>query len=433
MYFVMQADVYIIGAGLSGLCCAKELSKRNISWCILEASDRVGGRVATDNVEGFLLDRGFQVLLDAYPETQRVLDYQALDLRRFSAGARVWLGGNFTTVMNPLEHPSTLFSTLFSPIGSLRDKLSILGLRQRVVRASLEELFARPEQSTHEALLAHGFSQTMIERFFTPFFGGIFLDRSLQTSSRMFDFVFKMFSQGHATLPAQGMAAIAEQLAHGLPAERVRLQSRVAALRSADQTTTITLETGEEFAAKTLVVATDAPNAARLLSSVAGNALQTPAACATTCLYFAAPQPPYSEPLLVLNGTNTGLVNNLCVQSNVTPHYAPQGQALISVSLKSGDPHAGLAAAVDEDELVSTVRTELSAWYGAQVQQWRHLRTYTIPYALPNQHPPALLLPERPVQVRQGVYVCGDHRDTASIHGAMVSGRRTAEALAAAL
>jgi len=429
----MQADVYIIGAGLSGLCCAKELSKRNISWCILEASDRVGGRVATDNVEGFLLDRGFQVLLDAYPETQRVLDYQALDLRRFSAGARIWLGGNFTTVMNPLEHPSTLLSTLFSPIGSLRDKLSILRLRQRVVRASLEKLFACPEHTTQEALLAHGFSQAMIDQFFTPFLGGIFLDRSLQTSSKMFDFVFKMFSQGHATLPAQGMAAIPAQLAKGLEAERIHLQTRVAALRSADQTTTIVLEKGEECTAKALVVATDAPNAARLLSSIVGDAFQPPAACATTCLYFAAPQPPYSEPLLVLNGTNTGVVNNLCVPSNVAPHYAPQGQALISVSLKSGDLHYELATARNDDELANAVRAELSAWYGTQVHHWRHLRTYTIPYALPNQHPPALLLPERPVQVRHGVYVCGDHRDTASIHGAMVSGRRTAEMLAAAL
>ena len=172
-------QVLIIGAGLAGLCCARVLHQAHIPFVILEASDGVGGRVRTDRVEGFLLDRGFQVLQTAYPEARRVLDYPALKLKPFYPGALVYFDGRLHRVGDPLRQPRHLFSTIFSPIGTLADKLRVARLRWQVSRGSIEDLFRRPETSTLAALRAQGFSDTMIERFFRPFFSGVFFDRNL--------------------------------------------------------------------------------------------------------------------------------------------------------------------------------------------------------------------------------------------------------------
>jgi phytoene dehydrogenase-like protein len=423
----MTTDVCIIGAGLSGLCCALELTQRNITWSLMEQSNRVGGRVASDHVEGFTLDRGFQVLLDAYPEAQRLLDYKALGLRSFQAGAVIRLpNGTFTRVSNPLERPSEVISTLLSPIGNMADKLKILGLRSSVCGNSLEDIFARPETTTLQALRTRDFSERMIEQFFRPFLGGIFLDRSLNTSSRMFEFVFRMFSTGRATLPTQGMSAVAMQIAARLDEQRIRLNAPVDTVQSNDDAVTITLRGGETIAAKAVVVATDGHAASRLTAG----AVPPPENCSTACLYFVSSVLPQiallREPILVLNGTGTGFVNNLCSPNAVVPDYAPSGQTLISVSTV-GLPN------MSDDALVQAVFAELTAWFGTETRSWRHLKTYRIEHALPSQAAPALAVPQRPVQLSPTLYVCGDHRDTASIQGAMVSGRRAAEAVAAHL
>ncbi|MEM9667041.1 MAG: FAD-dependent oxidoreductase, partial [Bacteroidota bacterium] len=185
-----MTDVLIIGGGLAGLSCARVLQHQGVSYTLMEASDALGGRVRTDEVDGFLLDRGFQVLLTAYPETERQLDYQRLGLRSFYDGALVFTGRGFQRVADPRRQPSAAWSTLRASVGSVADKLRILRLRQAVTRPPLQTLFERPETSTLDALRTrYGFSDTMIERFFRPFFGGIFLDQSLAASSRMFEFV----------------------------------------------------------------------------------------------------------------------------------------------------------------------------------------------------------------------------------------------------
>jgi phytoene dehydrogenase-like protein len=410
-----ETDVIIVGAGLAGLSCARELHAQGISFQIVEASDGVGGRVRTDEVDGFLLDRGFQVLLTAYPETQRVLDYERLDLRPFYPGSLVWYKGELHKVADPWREPLDGVRGIVSPIGTLADKARVGLLRARVTKGSIEELFQQPEKTTLQALRDEGFSDSIIDRFFRPFLGGVFLNRELETSSRLFEFVFRMFSLGETAVPALGIQQIPLQLAAGLPDGAIRLNSEVTAVKPG----AVNLTNGETLAADVVVVATEGPVAARLLDQ----AVEPPRSRSVTCLYFAADEPPITEPILVLNGTGQGLVNNLHVADRVARTYAPIGQHLISVTVL-GNPE------LDDAELETAVRQELQEWFGSQTGAWRHLRTYRIHHAQPHQPPPTLQPPQRTVRLENGLYVCGDYRDNASINGAMISGWRTGTAIA---
>jgi len=405
-------DVIIIGSGLAGLCCAIRLQQRGVRFLLLETSDGVGGRIRTDFVDGFRLDRGFQVFLTSYPEAKKSLDYEALQLRPLLPGALVRQGGKFHLLADPWRRPLAAMRSLFSPIGSLTDKLLVAQLRSRSLKGSVEDRFRDPETTTLRALQDFGFSTSIIDRFFRPFLGGIFLDPELQTSSRMFHFVFRMFSLGSVCLPAEGMEAIPRQLASALPLSSIRLGARVVRVQSGS----VCLESGEQLNARAVVVAADGAVAAQLLGDAISSAGQ-----GVTCLYFAAQSPPIEQPILVLNGERRGPVNNLCVPTLVAPSYGPGDASLVSATV--------LGIPKNADRLLTEVREQLGDWFGPAVKAWHHLRTYRIPYALPRQIPPALDTPERSVRWQPGIYVCGDHRDNASIQGAMVSGHRAAEAV----
>jgi phytoene dehydrogenase-like protein len=411
-----KPDVIVVGAGLAGLACALRLHEAGAGVRVLEASDAVGGRVRTDVVDGFRLDRGFQVLLTAYPETRRVLDYAALDLRPFLPGALVRRSSRFHELSDPWRRPERAWRSLTAGVGTLGDRLRMARFRRRVRRGSLEELFLRPEASAAERLHAEGFSAEMIEAFFRPLFGGVLLDRALAASSRMLEFVFRMMAEGGVAVPAAGMQAIPEQMARRLPGETVRLGARVASVSPV----AARLESGEEVRGDAVVVATEGPEAARLAG------LPAPGSRPVTCLYFAAGEPPVAEPILVLDGDGTGPVNNLCVPSQVAPGYAPAGAALVSASVVGGaQSDAG------DEALELAVRRQMEGWFGSGVRGWRHLRTYHVRHAQPEQRPGWLEPVEREVRLESGLFVCGDHRDTASLHGAMLSGRRAAEAVLA--
>ena len=413
----MNQDVIIVGGGLSGLCCARHLQQHGVRFVLLEASDRVGGRIRTDLVDGFRLDRGFQVFLTSYPEAKRILDYESLQLKPFLPGALVRYGGKFHELTDPWRRPFTAVRSLWSPIGSLADKLRVALFRRQSLRGTIEERFCDPEITSLEMLQKAGFSASMIDRFFLPFLGGIFLDPQLQTSSRMLQFVFRMFSIGTACLPAEGMEAIPRQLASTLSPGCIRMGAKVTRVQGDG----IVLETGEKLSAKAVVIATEGPAAAALLGDpILGDPIAS-SGQGVTCLYFSAPRSPIDKPILILNGDGRGPINNMCVPTIASPSYGPSDRSLISVTT--------LKTTSDPNNLRAEVLEQLRDWFGAAVADWSHLRTYAIPYALPTQFPPALSMPERPVQWQPGIYVCGDHRDNASIQGAMISGRRVAEAI----
>jgi phytoene dehydrogenase-like protein len=407
-----SADVLVIGAGLAGLCCARRLAEAGIAFQIVEASDGIGGRVRTDEVDGFQLDRGFQVLLAAYPEARRVLDYPRLDLKNFSPGAFSWFAGRMNLLIDPWRTPGKWREALRSDFGTLGDKLRLARLRRRLKGTSIEAIFQRPDRATKVALQSEGFSQEMVHRFFRPFLGGILLDGELKTSSRMFEFVFKMLSEGDTCVPARGMGAIPAQLAEKFAAAAIRLNTRVESLHENE----VTVTGGETLRARAIVVATDGPAAAHLVGEA------EPASRSVSCFYYAAEEPPVRGPMLTLNGDGAGPVNNFTVVSEVAPAYAPAGKSLISVSVLGSQE-------LTDAQLSGFIIAQMKNWFGEVARSWRFLRSYKIPHAQPQQFPGALEPPERSVRVRPGVYVCGDHRDNASIHGAMHSGRRAAEAV----
>jgi phytoene dehydrogenase-like protein len=407
-----QPDVLIVGAGLAGLCCGKRLAECGVSFRILEASDGVGGRVRTDLVDGYRLDRGFQIYLTAYPEGRRVLDLAALDLKPFTRGALVWYGGKFHCVADPRSELFGAVKSLFNPIGTGRDKFRLARLYWDIRRGSLDEQVAKDERLTLD-VLRDRFSPSLVDRLFRPFLGGVFLEKDLSTSSRFLRFVFRTFAEGPGAVPALGMQAIPDQLAAKLPPGSVQLGAKVERVGEREVT-----RNGETIRCRAVVVATEGPAAHRLL----GEDVPDSGSNGTVTLYYSAPRPPVSEPILMLDGEGRGPVNNVVVMSNVAPAYAPDGKALIAASV------VGIPL-VDMTELDRQARVQLFKWFGAEVRDWNVVQHYRIPHALPDQTAGKLDPWRRPVRLRPGLYVCGDHRDNASIDGAMTSGFRAAQAV----
>ena len=410
----VQQDVIIIGAGLAGLACANRLHKNGRSALVLEATDRVGGRVRTDDVNGFKLDHGFQVLSTAYPACQELLDYDALKLRCFEPGALVRCNGQFSTLGDPWRRPLQALATATSPIGTLGDKLRIAKLRRLSRQGTLDDLYQRKDQTTLSRLQEAGFSPTMIERFFRPFLGGVYLDESLSVSSRMLEFVFRMFAEGDIAIPAEGMAAIPQQLANQLPPSSLQLSTTVAAIQKHD----VLLTSGETLTANQVVVATESSAAARLLSNEDLNTSWRK----TTTAYYSTDQSPDQRKMLMLRGDETGAVQTATVISDVAPEYAPSGKSLISVSVSESQSTESL------EELDLAIREQLTGWFGAEVARWERLGVYEIPYALPcsAMNPVIESIKATEFGAIDGVYVCGDHRESPSIQGAMNSGLRVA-------
>ncbi len=408
----MKPTITIIGAGISGLTAAVYLHKKGFKIQILEASDRAGGRIKTDIIDGFKLDRGFQVLLTEYPETKRLLDYKKLNLKRFLPGATILYDDGQFEIADPFRRPTALFSTLFAPVGSLKDKINTFFLKRKLVKIPTPSVFKQTEVETIAQLKNYGFSEKMINRFFKPFFSGIFLENDLKTSSNMFDFVMKMFSEGDAAIPELGMEEIPKQLVAMLPENSIQYNVKVTAIENNE----IIRENGLVMGADKIIIATEAIGlAGAYISKEKQNFHQV------TNVYFEAKIAPTKKAVVVLNAsTNKKWANNLTIMSNVSSKYAPKGKVLISVSY-NGIP------TIDDATLAENMKTELKKGYGNQVNDWKMIKTYRINYALPNQEKVTNEVSNSEIQINENLFICGDHLLNGSINAAMKSGRMVAE------
>ncbi|MEM9368941.1 MAG: NAD(P)/FAD-dependent oxidoreductase [Planctomycetota bacterium] len=424
-----SASVVVVGGGLAGLVAAIDLREAGQSVILLEASDRTGGRVRTDRVDGFTMDHGFQVLLTAYPACRQYLDYASLDLKAFRPGALIRMGDRFRMLGDPWREPSTAWSTVTNPAGTLADKLRIARLRSDSRKGSLSELYARNAVPTEERLRATGFSEAMIENFFRPFLGGVFLDPSLSVSSRMLEFVFRMFAEGDIAVPAKGMDQIAMQLSQRLGDDAIYTNTTVTSIESNGDRLQVRTPGDQTIDCDAVNVATTSTTAARLLDMEELNTEWG----GTTNLYYRVTSPSAVRrlqdcgPTLMLRGDDASPIESAVVMSNVSAGYAPTDAALLSVSVDE-DSHS--PANGDDDELDEATRLQLMRWFAIPGDEWELLRIYRVPYGLPRTQ---LNPVQAPVQQPDGtgpvgVFLAGDYRETPSIQGAMNSGVRAAAA-----
>ena len=402
----------IIGGGISGLTCAKYLNEKGYSFMLLEGSDALGGRVRTDKVEGFRLDRGFQVLLTNYPEARKTLNYSDLQLKYFDSGSLIKAEKSFMKMENPFRKKMAYLTMAFSSVGSLRDKLKIRKFVNDLAEIPDEDFFDMEATDTLTFLKNYGWSDKIIANFFKPFFGGVFLENELVTSSNFFQFTFKQFFRGDAAIPADGIQAIPDQIAEMIPGGRIRRNARVRGIEGHQ----IFLEGGEILTADRIVLATDPHATDNLLGESTKRIYNT-----TTCTYFSAETSPLKgQKFIALNPNRRGVVHNVCVPSDISPAYSSAGKALISVSTQ------GLEK-VDERNLTSRIRRELFDWFGASVNVWKHLKTYYIPESLVQYRAGD---EKKDLKLNENLYRCGDYLAYPSLNAAMQTGREVAEMIA---
>ncbi|HEU0088277.1 MAG TPA: NAD(P)/FAD-dependent oxidoreductase [Pseudonocardiaceae bacterium] len=411
----MDTDVAIVGAGLAGLTAARHLQSAGLAVTVLEAGPGVGGRVATDTVDGFLLDRGFQVLNTSYPALRRELDLAALDLRSFAPGVAVrGTDGKLHRLLDPRRARKQAWRTALDNLLSPAAKLALLRLTIRAAAGDVRWLLAGAERSTAAELAAAGLDGPATEQFLRPLLAGIFGERELVTSARYFTLVWRSLARGAAALPSRGMAALPTQIAARLTAGTVRCGQTVLGVapgrvRTADG----------EITTRAVVVATDPPAARALLPG-----LDVPLMRGLTTYYHVCERPPSRLPLIHLDGTGSPLVNT-SVLTAVARSYSPDHRHLVC-STVLGVPGSG---APSEPE----VRRMAGAVYRTNTARWEHLGTAAVPQALCSFTPPTPDLLRRGTALGDGLFVTGDHRATPSIQGALASGQRAARAVLTAL
>ncbi len=405
-------EVIIVGAGLAGLSAARQLSIHGVDVLVLEGSDAVGGRVRTDRVDGLLLDRGFQLYNPAYPEAARVLDHAALDLRPLTAGVIVSTARRSIRLGDPRRKPGWAVDALAPSTGSLLSKARFAGYAWRASRTPARVIATTEDFTAEVALRSVGADDALLEHVLRPFLAGVFLESELATSRRFLDLVMTSFVRGRPAVPANGMQAIPEQLRDALPDGAVRCNAPVLAVSG----TSVQLD-GERITAAAVIVATDPSSAGHLCPAIdvpRGNGVTTwyhLADCEAAALTD-------GEPVLVVDAERRGPVLNSVVMTHASSTYASEGRVLVSSSVL-GTGHDS------QDERL--IRSHLATLHRVDTQGWEPVANYPIPYALPAMLPPFEI--SRPVDLGDGLFVAGDHRDTSSIQGAMVSGRRAADAV----
>ena len=426
-------QVIIIGGGIAGLCAAIHCERMSIDWILLEASKRLGGRVGTRVIDGCRIDHGFAVLLTAYPELRGMIDLKQLDLRSFQSGALVQRAGKFTRLANPLRHPLQAVASALTGAMSVADACRILPIALRAAFApSITDPDVSHGYSARDLLQQRKVSDQLVDGFFRPFFGGVFIDGSLGADAAAFEFRLAMFARGVAALPVAGMGEIARQLIEQIPNSRVRTATTVREVirTSEDASPTrwrVATTAGETHEASAIIVALDADGAQSLLPSLPSRSW-----CSTAAITWRVDRaklpPSLCEAILLIDGDGTGPVNHLCAPTSVAGEYAPQGTSLISGNVI--DP---IALARRDEDLECDARSQMSNWFGNEAtRHWKLVCIDRIAHALPRQHPNDL---EARPQMDQGggLFLAGDHVTDGSINGAMRSGRVAAAAVSALL
>jgi phytoene dehydrogenase-like protein len=401
--------VIIVGAGLAGLACAADLAAVGVPVQVLEAGNAVGGRVRTDERSGFLLDRGFQVFNTAYPQVQQRADLRLLQLCPFTPGMLLHTSRGRVRFADPTRDPRQFADVVRGRLAGPRDVAALMALCARDMLLPASLVRRGRDRTTREALTAAGISGELIERMFRPFLSGVFLEDDLETSSRFFHLVWRSMLRGSLCLPRHGMQAFPEQLATALAPGTIRLEAPVSRLTNEG----VQLGDGSYLPADVVVVATGPAAAATLLPG-----LNVPATRTVTTLYHAMPSPPLAEPTLLVDSEQ--VVLHTSVLTEVTRSYSRDGRALVSTSVLGPD----------RDNLEFSVRSRLEVLYEADTRDWQHIATYTIEDALPAMPPPHPL--SRGCRLSPRHYICGDHRSTGSIQGALASGARAAREILAA-
>ncbi|HEY5785422.1 MAG TPA: NAD(P)/FAD-dependent oxidoreductase [Microlunatus sp.] len=398
--------IVVVGAGLAGLACAQRLIAAGRDVVLLEGSDAVGGRVRTDEIDGFRCDRGFQLINPAYPALGHVVDIDQLDLRSFGAGVVVAGVGGRSVLADPRRLPRLLPATLRSPVGSWRERAAFVRWALSCLLPVRRLLSAR-DLSLVEALDRAGISGELRTAVLDPFLAGVLADWDGTTSANFARLLMRSFLLGSPAVPSTGISRLPELLAASLPAGTIRLDQRVI-----DVSQNRVRTNDQEIRADAVVVATS-PRAAAELTGI-----PMPATKPLTTFWHTAPRPPSATKLLHLDGARRGPLVNSAVVTNVAPGYAPPGRVLIASSTVAADGSADAEAAV---------RRQAGLVYGVGPADWELVTCQVIAAALPHQPPPLAL--RQPARLASGVFIAGDHRDTASIQGALVSGRRAADAV----
>ena len=400
-----KETIYIIGAGVSGLIAAYELEQEGYHPIIIEQTDEVGGRVKTIHEKGYALDLGFQVLLSAYPLAKKYLDLDALELHRLESGALIYVNNKAYRIGDPMRNWKMLFPTIFSDIGSISDKLKVLKLNNRLKRKSIHEIFESRETTTLQYLIEFGFSPKIIERFFKPFFAGIFLESNIQTSSRMFEFVYKMFGEGYATIPKLGIGEISNQLKNKLHNTEFMFNCEVKDI-TYDK---IFMVSGENLPHDGVIIAT---NTTSIIRSHKGSDMKWKACM---CLYFEVDQTniPANTIALIADGGN--YANNLYAYTDVKT-----GKTILSVTALE---HMNKSDA----EIIENIIAEVKKYTGALKVDFIH--HYRIKQALPDIQNLKMTLQPGENQVMDNIFLAGDTLMNGSLNAAMESGRIASKSL----
>ncbi len=400
--------ITIIGAGISGLITAIELEKLGFNPTIIEASDRVGGRVKTDIVDGLQLDHGFQVLLEAYPQAKKYLNYKTLELQKLIPGAVIYKNGKTTLIGDPLRDFSLLLPTLVADVGSIKDKLAIFKLNLALKNKSLEAIFDSEQVSTLQYLKAKGFSDRIIQNFFKPFFSGIFLETDLRTSSAMFEFTYKMFGEGLAVIPKEGIQAIPNQLKSQLTKTVFRFNTKVKTVEEGR----VVLEDGSDITSDIIIIATDPSKLIGLEKPISWKACDN--------LYFEVEQDSLKKPIIGLVADNDALINNIFFTTSIANNNTSKAQVLSVTVVKNHD--------LEETDLINKVETELKNNCGIITK--RFIKRYIIKKALPDLKHVEYNGSEAKFKFSDSIYLAGDTQLNGSLNAAMTSGESVTKLIA---